>query len=95
MFRIDKVFENYQTELNKVEGEIKDNEVKDWAESLQSFTNGSPKQIIFDFCDATFISSKAIEILIQHLATNVFLLNSPTAVKNLVHAAGWSESVLE
>jgi anti-anti-sigma regulatory factor len=95
MFRIDKVFENYQTALIKVEGEVKESDVKDWAESLQSFTNESPKQIIFDFCDATFISSKAVEILIQRLAANVFLLNSPTAVKNLVHAAGWSESVLE
>jgi len=27
--------------------------------------------------------------------TNIFLLNCLTAVKNLVHAAGWSESVLE
>lgn len=95
MFRIDKVFENYQTELIKVEGEIKESNLKDWAESLQSFTNGSPKQIIFDLCDATFISSQAIAILIQRLTANVFLLNSPTAVKNLVHAAGWSQSVLE
>jgi anti-anti-sigma regulatory factor len=95
MFRIDKVFENYQTELIKVEGEIKDSDAKDWAESLQSIINGSPKQIILDFCDAIFISSKAVEILIQRLGTNIFLLNCPVAVKNLVHAAGWSESVLE
>lgn len=95
MFRIDKVFENYQTELIKVEGEIRESNMQDWAESLQSCTNGSPKQIIFDLCDATFISSKAVEILIQRLAANVFLLNSPTAVKNLVHSAGWSQNILE
>ncbi len=95
MFRIDKIFENYQTELIKVEGEIKDSDVKDWAESLQAFASGSPKQIILEFCDATFISSKAADILIQRLAANIFLLNCPTAVKNFVHAAGWSESILE
>ncbi len=95
MFRIDKIFENYQTEIIKVEGEIKDGDMRDWAESLQSIMNGSPKQIILEFCDATCLSAKAVEILIQHLATNIFLLNCPTAVKNLVHAAGWSENVLE
>jgi anti-anti-sigma regulatory factor len=95
MFRIDKIFENYQTELIKVEGEIKDSDVKDWAESLQAFVGGSPKQIILDFCDVTFICSKTVEILIQHLAANIFLLNCPAAVKNLVHAAGWPESILE
>ena len=95
MFRIDKIFENYQTELIKVEGEIKDSDARDWAESLQSITNGSPKQIILNFCDVTHLSSKAAEILIQRLSTNIFLLNCPTAVKNLLHAAGWSESVLE
>ena len=95
MFRIDKIFENYQTELIKVEGEIKDSDVKDWAESLQSMINGSPKQIIFDFCDATHLSAKSVEALIQQMADNIFLLNCPTAIKNLVNAAGWSESVLE
>ncbi|MGH7456615.1 MAG: hypothetical protein ACRENG_35025, partial [bacterium] len=78
MFRIDKIFENYQTELLKVEGEIKDSELKDWAESLQSMMNGSPKQIILDFCDATFVSSKAVEILIHQMTQNIFLLNCPT-----------------
>ena len=95
MFRIDKIFENYQTELIKVEGEIKDSEMKDWVESLQSITNGSPKQIIFDFCDVTHLGVKSVEALIQQMASNIFLLNCPTAVKNLVHAAGWSQSVLE
>ena len=71
MFRIDKIFENYQTELIKAEGEIKDSEVKDWAESLHSIMNGSPKQIILDFCDATFVSSKAVEILIHQMAQSV------------------------
>jgi anti-anti-sigma factor len=95
MFRIDKVFENDQTEIIKVEGEIKDSDAKDWAESLQSIMNESPRQIILDFCDATFISSKAVEILIHQMTPNIFLLNCPTATKNLVHAAGRSKSVLE
>jgi anti-anti-sigma regulatory factor len=95
MFRIDKIFENYQTELIKAEGEIKDSDVKDWTESLPAFVSGSPKQIILDFCDVTHLGPKAAEILIQRLRTNIFLLNCPTAVKNLVHAAGRSENVLE
>jgi anti-anti-sigma regulatory factor len=95
MFRVDKVFENYQTELIKVAGEIKDRDAGDWAESLQSIINGSPKQIILDFCDMTYLSPKAAEILIQRLSTSIFLLNCPTAVKNLVRAAGRLENVLE
>jgi anti-anti-sigma regulatory factor len=95
MFRINKIFENYQTEIIKVEGEIKDSDAKDWAASLQSIMNESPRQIILDFCDATFVSSKAVEILIRQMTQNIFLLNCPTAVKNLVHAAGRPESVLE
>ena len=95
MFRIDKVFENELTEIIKVEGEIKDGEVKDWEESLQSILNGSPRQIILDFCDVTFFSPKAVELLMRQMTQNIFLLNCPTAVKNLVHAAGRPESVLE
>lgn len=95
MFRIDKVFENDQTELIKVEGEIKDGDAKDWAESLQSIMNDSPRQIVLDFCDATFVSSKAVEILIHQMTPNIFLLNCSTAFKNLVRTAGRSECVLE
>ncbi len=95
MFRIDKVFENGQTEIIKVAGEIKDSDAKDWAESLQAIMNGSPRQAILDFCDVTHLSPRAAEILIQRLRTNIFLLNCPTATKNLVRAAGGSESVLE
>ncbi len=95
MFRIDKVFENDQTEIIRVEGEIKDSDAKDWAESLQSIMNGASRQIILDFCDATFVSSKAIETLIRQMSQNVFLLNCPTTVQNLVHATGFSKQVLE
>ncbi len=95
MFRIDKVFENDQTAIIKIEGEIKDSDAKDWAESLQPIMNGSPWQIILDFCDATFVSSKAVEILIHQMTPNIFLLNCSTAFKNLVRSAGRSESILE
>jgi len=95
MFRIDKIFENYQTEIIKIEGEIKDSDARDWAESLQSIMNGSPRQIIFDFCDATFVSSKSVAIPIQQITQNIFLLNCPASVKNLIHAAGFSKQVLE
>lgn len=95
MFRIDKVFENDQTEIIKIEGEIKDSDAKEWAESLQSIMNGSFRQIILDFCDASFVSSKAVEMFIYQMTQNIFLLNCPTAFKNLVRSAGWSASVLE
>jgi anti-anti-sigma regulatory factor len=95
MFRIDKVFENDQTEIIKIEGEVKDGDAKDWAESLQSIMNDSPRQIILDFCDATFVSCKAVEILIHQMTKNIFLLNCSTAFKNLVRSAGWPASVLE
>lgn len=95
MFRIEKIFENELTELVKVEGKINDNEVSDWAESLQATLGGSLKQIILNFSELTSLCPRAVETLIQCMKPNLFLLNCPTVVRNRVYAAGWRENILE
>jgi hypothetical protein len=78
MFRIDKVFENHRTELIKVEGEIKDSAAKDWAESLQSIINGSPKQSFSTLRrDSLSQSRRDTHSPAEH---KYFLLNCPTAI---------------
>jgi hypothetical protein len=95
MFRIDKAFENDLTVLVKIEGELGDGELADWARALPPFTGPSQKQIIFDICDVVFLSPKALEIFIQYLNSHIFLLNCPAAVRNIMHAAGRSANVLD
>lgn len=95
MFRIEKIFENHQTELIKVEGEVNDSEVIDWADSLQAMLDDSLKQIILNFSELTFLCPKAVEALIHCMTPNLLLLNCPTALRNRIRAAGWPENILD
>jgi hypothetical protein len=95
MFRISKAFENDSTILFKIEGEIGEGALADWASALASCIEPTQKQIIFDICDVVFFSAKAPAILMQQMHHNIFLLNCPAAVRNIMHAAGRSANVLE
>jgi len=95
MFRISKAFENDQIEMITIEGEIKDCDASDWAEALQSILSASHRQSMLNFCGTSMVSAKAIEILIHQMTEHIFLLNCPTAMQNLVHAAGFSKQVVE
>ncbi len=95
MFLIKKVYENELTALLKIEGEITDLALDDWAEALASLLQQTNKHAILDCCDATFVSLKGVEKLIRQMTDKIFLLNCPTTVQNLVHAAGFSKQVLE
>ena len=94
MFRISKAFENDSTILFKIEGEIGEGELVDWANLIFRCTEPSHKQIIFDICDVVFMSTNAPALLLQHMRDNIFLLNCPAAVRNIMHAAGRSANVL-
>jgi anti-anti-sigma regulatory factor len=95
MFLIKKVYENDLTALLKIEGEITEFALEDWAEALASLLRQTKKHVILDCCDANFVSLKVAERLIQQMTDKIFLLNCPTAVQNLVHAAGFSKQGLE
>ena len=95
MFRIKMIFENKQTLLLKVEGEIAENNLDEWSNWLEFFTEQTKKQIILEFCDLIFASQKAVEKLLEKMTNNVYLLNCLTAVKNIAHSSGFSKNVLE
>jgi anti-anti-sigma regulatory factor len=95
MFRLHRVFENDQTILLKLEGKITDENLSEWTDWLASITRDASRQIILDGCDLDFISTKAVEKLVGQITPNLFLLNCPTAIKNMVHIAGLSKNVLE
>lgn len=95
MFLIKRVYENELTALFKVEGEITDLTLEDWAEALAALLAQTQKHVILDCCDVTFVSLKVAEKLIAQMTSKIFLLNCPTRVQNLVHAAGFAKQVLE
>ncbi len=95
MFLIKQVYENELTALLKIEGEITDLALDDWAEALASLLQQTNKHTILDCCDATFVSLKVVDKLIRKMTDKIFLLNCPTTVQNLVYAAGFSKQVLE
>jgi len=95
MFLIKKVYENDLTALFKVEGEITDHALDYWSEALASLPQQTNKHVLLDCCDIAFVSLKIAERLIQQMTNKIFLLNCPTAIQNLVRAAGFSKQVLE
>ncbi len=95
MFLIKKVYENELTALFKIEGEIADHALDYWSEALASLLQQSNKHVLLDCSDITFVSLNIAERLMQQMTNRIFLLNCPTAVQNLVRAAGFSTQVLE
>ncbi len=95
MFRIKKIFENEQTVLFKVEGEIVESDLDDWSNWLESLFMHTNKQFIIEFCHLVIVTQKGVEKLFEHMRSNVYLLNCPTAVTNIAHSLGFSKNVLD
>ncbi|MFQ5769477.1 MAG: STAS domain-containing protein [bacterium] len=95
MFRIRKIFENDLTAILKIEGEISNGNLQDWINETKSFITICNQQIILDICDVTFMSPQAVDMLIELISENIYLLNTPKIVRNILHSAGLSMHVLE
>jgi len=95
MFRITKIYENNLTSIIKIEGEISDENVLDWKNEISRLTDLPEREIILEICYVTFMSPKAVKVLIKLLTRKIFLLNCPTSVSNMLHSAGLSANVLD
>ncbi len=95
MFRIKKIYENNLTSIIKIEGEISDENVLDWKNEISRLIELPEREIIFEICYVTFMSPKAVKVLIKLLTEKIFLLNCPTSVSNMLHSAGLSANVLD
>ncbi|MFQ6113653.1 MAG: hypothetical protein ACE5NG_06130 [bacterium] len=95
MFRINKVFENPLTYIYKVEGEITQSNLSDWAEEVNNLLKLTERQIILELCEVSYMCPNSVEFLIQRLTGNIYLFNCPIFVKNMLKTAGRSANVLE
>ncbi len=95
MFRITKIFENDLIFIYKSEGKITEENLGDWTDEIRLLIKQSDRQIILEMCQFTFVSPKAVRSLIELITKDVFLLNSPTFIKNTLHCAGLSANVLD
>jgi len=95
MFRIKRIFENDLTVIIKIEGEISDENLPDWKNEISRLIELPEREIIFEICYVTFMSPKAVKVLIKLLTKQIFLLNCPTSVSNMLHSAGLSANVLD
>ncbi len=95
MFRIKNIYENDLTSILRIEGEISDEDVPDWKNEISRLIKLPEREIILDICYVTFMCPRAVEVLIKLLTKEIFLLNCPTPVSNMLHSAGLSANVLD
>lgn len=95
MFLIKKIFENDLTTIFKIEGQITNENLVAWANEIRPLTKPSDRQIILETCEVTFMCPKSVEILGEQISDNIYLLNCPTFVKNMLRSAGLSANVLD
>ena len=95
MFRITKIFKNKLIFIYKIEGMITEDNLGDWTNEIRPLIKQSDRQIILETCQVTFVSPKAVKFLIDLITKDVFLLNCPTFMKNMLHCVGLSANVLD
>lgn len=95
MFRITKTFENPITYIFRIEGKITDNGLTDWADEINKFKTVSGRQVILDFSQLFFIAPRAVEVLLNNITENVYILNCSTEIRNRFHSSGLGGRMLE
>ncbi len=95
MFRIKTIYENNLTYIIKIEGEISEENLPDLQNEISRLIELPEREIIFEICYVTFMSPKAVKVLIKLLTKKIFLLNCATSVSIMLHSAGLSANVLD
>jgi anti-anti-sigma regulatory factor len=95
MLRITKAFENDSISIYKIEGKISEETLEVWAEEIRALNKMADRQIILDLSQVWFICTKGMEVLVQLMSNNLYVLNCPMEVRNVLHTAGLSARILE
>jgi len=95
MFRITKTFENPVTYIFRIEGKITDNGLTDWADEINKFKTVFDRQVILDFSHLFFITPEAVEVLLNNMTENLYILNCSTEIRNRFHSSGLGGRMLE
>ncbi|RMD65388.1 hypothetical protein D6833_03050 [Candidatus Parcubacteria bacterium] len=95
MFRIKKIFENDSIVIHKVEGEVSNGGLSDWANEIKAVIESSSKQVILEFCQVSYMSPMAIEVLAHRVNQKTYVMNSPGFIRNMLTTAGLSDHLLD
>jgi len=93
MFRLRPVTEKKNIKIWKLEGEVHDRQLKEWTAALAGLP--SRENVILDLCGLTYISPEASRYLVERVDGNTFIFNSPAAIRNIMHASGLGDQILE
>ncbi|RMD99312.1 MAG: hypothetical protein D6814_05815 [Calditrichaeota bacterium] len=96
MLRIQELYQNELTQIIKIEGDIRPESTETWRNELDAIVLKSQQRtIILDLCGVAYIAQAAIDLLIEHLEHNIYLMNCPTFLKNILHSARLTQNILE
>ncbi|NIR47619.1 hypothetical protein GWO43_04115 [candidate division KSB1 bacterium] len=95
MFIIRKMFKNDLTLILKIEGAITERNFVIWSNEISYLIKRADRQIILEFCEVTSLIPKAVNILIELITNDMYLLNCPIFAKNMLHSAGLAKNVLD
>jgi len=94
MYRIRKAFDSESTAIYKIEGRLTEDTLAEWSEEIRNLTEIDKREIILDLSQVWYVSAKAVEAFIE-LTHNVYLLNCPMEVRNVLYSSGLVNRMLE
>jgi len=94
MYRITKAYENEKLSIYCIEGKVTDEVTDNWMEEMSRLKDFQDHEIILDLSQLWYLSSRAAEVLMNSLQNNLFLLNCPLPVRNVLHVSGLSSRTL-
>ena len=94
MFRITKAFENDGTEIFRIEGQVSDEVVADWIREIELVKKNSSRTVILDFAHVWFISTKAVQALMDVLSDQCLVMNCGMELRNVLYVSGMSSRML-
>jgi anti-anti-sigma regulatory factor len=65
-----------------------------WADELNVLKQATGRQVILDFSQTWFVSTKAVMTLIALMPDHLYVLNCPMEMRNIMLSAGLSERML-
>jgi len=94
MFRITKVFEDDSTEIFRIEGQVTDEGIANWIGEIELIKKNNSRTLILDFVHVWFISTKAVQALMEILSDRCYVMNCGIEVRNVLYASGMSSRML-
>ena len=95
MYRIQRLFDNSSTVLVRITGEVEEGDLESWTSFLSLLRSWGNCDIILDFSDVFRIASSAVNVLVEHLPHDLYLMNCSPVVANVVSSFGHGHRLLD